>query len=165
MAQTSQPGPFAPVTNLGEGDALGAWRFIVGNRAQVRLLTAMGDVFLLKPHGLLRKPKVFLLDTSFGQLLALECSWESFKERIARPDSEVATWLKYDLLCALHSAGRVLQPGQCFSPKVAPFLGGKLDVENFEPADWRVHLDVAGQIFAQVKDLPPGTPITGIEIQ
>ena len=44
---------FAPINDLGEGDALKSWRFLVGANAQVRLLTSMGDVFLLKPHGLL----------------------------------------------------------------------------------------------------------------
>jgi len=73
-------------------------------------------------------------------------------------------WLKYDLLCALHSAGAALGQGQCFSPKIAPFLGGKMDVENFQPTDWRVHLSVSGQIFEQVKDLPHGTPITKVEV-
>ena len=39
MTRQHQPDPFAPVTNLGEGDALESWRFLVGRKAQVRLLT------------------------------------------------------------------------------------------------------------------------------
>lgn len=67
-----EPDWLAPVTDLGDGDALEAWRFLAGDKATVRLLTAMGDVFLLRPHGLLRKEQVFLLDTGSGELLRVE---------------------------------------------------------------------------------------------
>jgi len=160
-----EPDWLAPVTDLGDGDALEAWRFLAGDKATVRLLTAMGDVFLLRPHGLLRKEQVFLLDTGSGELLRVESGWQAFKQRMAQPDEEVAHWLKYDLLCDLRDAGKILEEGQCYSPAIPPLLGGKYDVSNFEPTPWRAHLQISGQICAQVKDLPPGTPITGIDIK
>lgn len=160
-----EPDPIAPVADLGEGDALESWRFVVGAKAKVQLLTAMGDVFLLRPHGLLRKEQVFLLDTGSGEMLRVESDWQAFKQRMAHPDAEVAVWLKFDLLCDLHDAGKILEPGQCYSPTIPPCIGGKYDVSNFEPTPWRAHLQTSGQIFAQVKDLPPGTPITGFDIK
>jgi hypothetical protein len=39
-----------------------------------------------------------------------------------------------------------------------------MEPDNFECTSWRVHLMPLGQIHEQVKDLPPGTPITGIDI-
>ena len=161
----SEPDNYAPVTDLGHGDALSPWRFLVGPKAQVRLLTAMGDLFLLKPHGLLRRPHVFLLDTFAGQCLLVSDTWEDFKRRMAAPDHGVAAWLKFGLLCDLHDAGKTLTEGQCFSATIPGFIGGRFEIENFEPTPWRIHVHVSGQIFEQVKDLPPGTPITGIDVK
>ena len=161
----AEPDPLAPVTDLGDGDALEPWRFLAGDKAKVRLLTAMGDLFLLRPHGLLRREQVFLLDTGSGELRHVGADWQTFKQRMANPDAEVADWLKFKLLCDLHDAGKILELGQCYSPTLPPLIGGKYDVANFEPTSWRLHLQVTGQICAQVKDLPPGTPITGIDIK
>lgn len=159
------PEHFAPVTDLGHGDALAPWRFLVGPKAQVRLLTAMGDFFLLKPHGFLRRPHVFLLDAFAGQCHLVSDTWEDFKRRMAAPDLEATSWLKFDLLCELRGAGQLLAEGQCFSATVPGFIGGRYELENFEPTPWRVHVNISGQLFEQVKDLPPGTPIHGIDIK
>ena len=50
----------------------------------------------------------------------------------------------------------------CFAPP--PVLGGPLDLDNVEVLDFVVALTIAGQIHEQVKDLPPGTAISGISI-
>lgn len=165
-SQTVHPEPFAAVTDLADGDPLTDWRCLVGADAQIRLLTAMGDVFLLKPRGLLRRPGVFLLDTASAQLNDLQSDWQTFKERImANPDKTVGLWLKYDLLAELTAMGKILHHGQCFSPTIPPFLGGPYQASNFEPTPWRVHLSILGQTFTQVKDLPPGTQISGFRIK
>lgn len=125
----------------------------------------MGDAFVLKPHGLLRRPHVFLLDTFCGELFHIEGSWDEFKRRAANPDSDVASWLKYDLLCEHFAAGTVLQHGECFSAKIPAFLGGKYETDNFAPMHWRMHLSIAGQLYSQVRDLPAGTRINGIDFK
>jgi hypothetical protein len=156
---------FAPVRDLGDGDALESWRWLVGAKAQVRLLTAMGDLFLLKPTGWFQKQKVYLLDTYSGQTRPIESDWASFKKRMAQPDTEVSEWVKYDILCDLHAAALTLSPGECFSPKIPMILGGAFEPDNFSATDWRVHISISGQIHQQVKDLPAGTPISGIHIE
>jgi len=39
-----------------------------------------------------------------------------------------------------------------------------VDLDNVEVIDFVVSLNIAGQIHEQVRDLPPGTPISGITI-
>lgn len=46
-----------------------------------------------------------------------------------------------------------------------PVLSGEFDVENLQPIDIRVHVAIMGQIHGQVKDFPPGTQITDVQIE
>ena len=69
-----------------------------------------------------------------------------------------------ELVGALRERGLILAPGQCYSPIHPPVLGGEMVPENFELVSWRVHFYVVGQIHEQVRNLPEGTPITGINI-
>ncbi len=159
-----KPPSFAQINDLGVGDALEDWRWLVGKKAQVRLLTAMGDLFIVKTAGWFGKEEVCLLDTCAGQQQTVSPDWDSFRRRMASPDAEVSGWLKFHLLCDLYAAGSALSEGECFSPKILPVLGGKIEPSNFAPTKWRVHMAVSGQIHRQVKDLPPGTRITGITV-
>jgi hypothetical protein len=68
------------------------------------------------------------------------------------------------LIVELRKAGKTLGPGQVYSFKNPPVLGGEYEVDNFEPMDIEVHFSIFGQIHRQVKDLPPGTPITGMKL-
>jgi hypothetical protein len=53
---------------------------------------------------------------------------------------------------------------RCVSYKTPPFLGGENTLDNFEIAFTTVHWSLFGQLYQQVKDLPPGTPITDINV-
>jgi hypothetical protein len=160
----SKPPSFAQISDLGIGDGLEDWRWLVGKKAQVRLLTAMGDLFIVKPAGWFGKEDVCLLDTCSGQQRSVSSDWDSFKRRMAAPDAEVSDWLKFGLLCDLYATGSMLSEGECFAPKIPPILGGKIEPSNFAPTKWRVHVTISGQIYRQVKDLPPGTRITRITV-
>src|SRR5689334_24294074 len=54
--------------------------------------------------------------------------------------------------------------GQCVRYRLPLFLGGADSVENLEAVNLEVYWSIHGQIWLQVKDLPPGTPITGINL-
>jgi hypothetical protein len=160
---TEIPETLAPVDDLGNGDALASWRWLSGTNTQVRLLTAMGDFIVLKPMGLLRRNYVCLLDTYTGTIDRIAESWEAFKELLDTSELPL-TWFKADLVAQLRARGLMLSQGQCYSPIHPPILGGSYEVDNFEAVPWRVHVGIMGQIHEQVKDLPPGTPITGIDV-
>lgn len=54
---------------------------------------------------------------------------------------------------------------RCASYKVPLFLGGEPTLDNLELVFTTVHWSLFGQLYQQVKDLPPGTPIGEINIE
>ncbi len=53
---------------------------------------------------------------------------------------------------------------QVYGFKIAPVLGGQVAVSNVEVIDFVVSINILGQLHKQVRNLPPGTPITGVTI-
>ncbi|MGW4215383.1 hypothetical protein ACWEIJ_45945 [Lentzea sp. NPDC004789] len=54
--------------------------------------------------------------------------------------------------------------GKCVGFKRPLFLGGHSEVDNLEVIDEDVYWSIHGQLWAQTKDLPPGTSIGGVQI-
>ena len=139
-------------------EALSDWHWIpeVAGKSPLAA-TAFGDVFLEGDDG------VWFLDTVEGKL-TLE--WESPASLQAQLNTAEGQdrYLMAGLARAAYEAG--LAPGdrEVFSFKVPPVLGGPLVPDNLEVGDLGVALSVAGQIHQQVKDLPPGSTITGVTI-
>jgi hypothetical protein len=59
----------------------------------------------------------------------------------------------------------VLESGEVYDFRVPPTLGGKLDIENVTAMAFAVSLNIAGQLHEQIRDLPPGTPISEIRLE
>jgi hypothetical protein len=55
-------------------------------------------------------------------------------------------------------------PEQVYGFKIAPVLGGETGLSNVEVIDFVVGLNVLGQLHRQIRDLPPGTRISGFTI-
>jgi len=53
---------------------------------------------------------------------------------------------------------------QCVAYKKPIFLGGDVAIENLAIADLDVYWEVTGQLLAQIRNLPDGTPITGVKL-
>ena len=138
---------------------LSDWRWLVDESYQPVVISALGDLFLRHDDG-----RIFWLDTAWGQLTEVAPSAEEFKQRMAQPEN-AAEWFAPQLIGELLTAGLTLGPGECFSYKHPPILGGEPEIDNFEPTLLEVHCSILGQIHEQVKDLPPGTPIGNIEIE
>jgi hypothetical protein len=51
-----------------------------------------------------------------------------------------------------------------FDFAVAPVLGGSFGTDNIVVLDFVVKLTLTGQLHDQIRRLPPGTKITGIEV-
>ncbi|MEL6108826.1 MAG: T6SS immunity protein Tdi1 domain-containing protein [Planctomycetota bacterium] len=135
---------------------LAEWRWLVPNSMSPVVVSALGDLFLVDADGL-----VHWLDTGTGQLTRVADSAAQFKERMQQPEN-ANEWFVPQLIGDLIEAGAVLQPGECYSCDVPLGLGGELRPENVKPTDILVHFSMAGQIFSQVHDLPPGTKIDKI---
>lgn len=136
------------------------WSWLLGEKKfRVHKVTSMGDMFLIDDKG-----NVLFLDTLDGTLASFSSTTEEFDEKLQDRHARkryLATFVVRDLLDSGHS----LRPGECFSPDLPPVLGGKMHRDNFSPVDSLFHASVMGQIHRQVKELPPGTPITEIQFK
>ncbi|MFT6916966.1 MAG: hypothetical protein ACJAWL_003310 [Motiliproteus sp.] len=84
---------FAPVNNIGDCEALESWRWLVGKSASVRLLTAMGNIFFVKSHGIFRRESVFFIDTNEGTVEMASGSWTNFRTIIKSMENVPGQWL------------------------------------------------------------------------
>ncbi|MCW1926417.1 DUF1851 domain-containing protein [Luteolibacter arcticus] len=140
------------------GELLSDWRWLVGERTEFMLAGSLGDLFLRDETG-----QVLWLDTGAGQLSVVAGSHEEFRELLQQPN-QVNEWFLPQLVGDLLASGKQLAPGQCFSYKVPPMLGGKVEPENFEPTDLSVHCSILGQIARKNQDLPDRTPIQRVTL-
>lgn len=140
-----------------EADLLSAWNWLFKDQTySVHQITSMGDMFLIAPDGTLH-----FLDTIEGQLVPFAANLDAYTDLLQ--DRHVRQrYLATALVRDLVASGVVLQAGQCYSPDHPPILGGTLDQSNMRPVDVVVHMSIMGQIHKQLRDLPPGTPITDI---
>ncbi len=143
----------------GAEDLLRDWRWLVGDSMQLLLVSSLGDMFLADADG-----RVFWLDTGAGQLQQVAETAKDFKALMQQPEN-ADQWFIPQLVGDLMVSGVRLAPGQCYSYKKPPILGGEIQPGNFEPCDLSVHFSILGQIHRQVKNLPPGTKITDIKIE
>jgi Domain of unknown function (DUF1851) len=65
---------------------------------------------------------------------------------------------------AAAARGLTLDANEVYSFSHPPVLGGQIAVENVETMDFDVSLTITGQLHRQVRDLPPGTQITGFRV-
>lgn len=135
------------------------WRWLLGDSMELLLISSIGDMFLSNVAG-----NIFWLDTGTGKLQEIASSVADFKQFIQQREC-ADKWFVPQLVGDLITSGVRLLPGQCYSYKVPPFLGGELAVDNFTPTDLSVHFSVLGQLYRQVKDLPAGTKISDIKIE
>jgi hypothetical protein len=63
------------------------------------------------------------------------------------------------LVARLESSGKRLSEDRCYSFITPLGLGGELKLENVMIITIREHFGMWGQVFQQIKDLPPGAEI------
>lgn len=140
-------------------ELLSEWRWLIDESYEPVVITALGDLFLRHDDG-----RIFWLDSGWGQLTEVASSADEFKQLMGQPDN-ANEWFIPQLVGDILTAGQQLGPGQCFTYKQPPVLGGVIEPDNFEPSDLQVHFGILGQIHRQVKDLPPGTEIGEIQLE
>jgi hypothetical protein len=145
----------APVTLPGAGDPLQSWRWRTGLDATPWLVTALGDVFVKAGDG-----RISFLDTYVGQLSEAARANTDWTSALQHP-GHLDHWFDPSLVGALRQRGLRLGPEQCYSPIEPRILGGKMEPENFEVTDWRVHVALTGRIYQKLKGLSAGTVIDG----
>lgn len=135
-----------------KSDALLAdWRWLIGDAVQLVLVSALGDLFLRDSEG-----HILWLDAGAARLTPVAESAEEFK-RLMQLMEHVDEWFVPQLIGDLIATGKKLAAGQCYSYKVPPMLGGKMELGNFEPTDLLVHCSILGQVGRRIQ----GTKIDG----
>ena len=147
------------INKHGGDDLLADWRWLLGDSMQLLVVSALGDMFLADAAG-----RVHWLDTGTGQLTEVAGSAEEFK-RLMQQRENADQWFVPELIGDLIASGLRLGPGQCYSYKKPPVLGGEIQPRNFKPTDLSVHFSVLGQIHQKISELPPGTKISDVRIE
>lgn len=135
--------------------ALADWRWLVGPDAKLFRVTVFGDLFLQTPDG-----HIHWLDTGSAR-------YEEFVDTEAESLEGIAihlpTVFHVSTLLALRDLGFRPQAGQVYSWQHAPMLGGEGKVTNFDTVSAMVHISHLGQVALSIKDVPPGTMISGYD--
>lgn len=131
----------------------GAWRWLLGERWSPLLFSAIGDVFIELPAGV-----VWWLSTATGDLEQVADSREHFLRLL--DGEQVDEWFLPGLVETLRSQGKPLSLGQCYSFVTLPvFVAGSFSAENMFPCEAAEHFALAGQIHQSIRGLPDGTPV------
>lgn len=145
--------------HLDQSTILDSWGWLLGTSKFPILITAVGDVFVKD----VRDGSVHFLRVGSGELCAIASDLEEFRSLLTDKDF-VLDYFAVSAVIALKDAGIELGPRQIYSLKLPAVLGGKYVMENVIPTEILAHFTVSGQIHEQVKDLPPGTKISGFDI-
>jgi hypothetical protein len=107
--------------------------------------------------------QVLLFEPGSGDAYELDCGLRELFE--SELENDPVTYLALDLYREWREADSTpLSPGKCVGFKVPLFLGGSGSVDNLEISDVQVYWDILGQLRAATRDSPPGSKITGVQI-
>jgi hypothetical protein len=114
----------------------------------------MGDAFVEKADG-----EVIFLDTLQGALKQAATNQNAFF-KLLKAGALDPTWFNPDLVALLETRSEHLAPGQCYTYKLPPCVGGAFESANVEAIGVMVHFCIMGQLHEQIRHLPPGTKIS-----
>ena len=136
------------------------WRWLIGQSKQPILLSAVGDAFVQDEAD----GTVHHLDTAAGTCDRVAESESEFRSLLTDP-AWVTDHLAAEVVADFMRNGLRLAPGQIFSWRQPPALGGEYALENAATSDIAVHFSLTGQVHQQLRDLPPGTPISEVRLR
>ncbi len=130
------------------------WRWLLPGEFTVWIMNRFGDLFLVLEDG-----SVHMLDIGRGTLEKVADSRDHFAQRIDEA-ANANDWLMIPLVDELAGKGITLEPGQCYSYKQLPVLGGGYTLENAKVVVIEHHYRTFGPIHHALKDVPDGTKVT-----
>jgi hypothetical protein len=138
--------------------ALESWGWISDMRGRTPAFTSVfGHIFLTDGSG------YWWLDPIGATYEHVAPDRESLEAKLATEAGQDELLLG-GLALAADRYGVRLGPDEIYELMPPPALGGSFDVERIQPADFVVSINIAGQIHEQIRDLPPGTRISGLRI-
>lgn len=138
---------------------LADWQWLIGDRRLRPLAASMfGDVFLQGDDG------VWFLDSLEGSLTRHWADGQALQAALNTEEGQ-DEFLLAGLAMGAQRRGVVPGPEQVYVFSTPPALGGEISADNVHVMDFVVAASISGQMAAQLKDLPPGTQISGFTIQ
>ncbi len=129
------------------------WRSLIPQGSSRWLLSRFGELFFEQSDG-----KIGLLQISGFQYAVVAKNKKDFEEWLVDPD-KMSEWFLAPLVDQLIAGGSPLKPGHCYSFKQALGLGGELSLENVMDVPVPEHFGLWGEVYRQIKDLPPGSNV------
>jgi hypothetical protein len=139
--------------------ALADWAWLPLDGKRPFMASLFGDVFLEDDAG------IWVLDVLEGSLDRLFDDRGQLAAALGTEAGQDRYLLAGLAFGAERRLGLVPGPAQVLAWKLPPVLGAPVAVENLELMDFEVYLSLQGQLHRQVKDLPPGTKITGFTFE
>jgi hypothetical protein len=121
---------------------LSSWHWLTGADQIPIVVTALGDAFLHAPLG---SGAIRMLAVGPAMVTPIASSLDDFRE-LLQDDAFVRQHFRPDLVRALRAAGIVLGPGEVYSYKIPPALGGTDDLDNLKPLKLEEHFAVFGKL-------------------
>ena len=140
-------------TGLDWQGLLSEWHWLLPAQFRVWLLTRSGDLFIAVPDD-----SIHMLDVGAGTLLQVANSRDEFCAKIDEP-GVTDDWLMIPVVNQLVESGVVLAPGQCYSYRQLPVLGGTYTAENRMAFPIREHFGGWGSLHRQMSNLPDGSKV------
>jgi hypothetical protein len=129
------------ISHLDRHTLLSDWLWLIGPNKVPVLVTALGNVFLLdKDTG-----AVHVLDAGPGTLQQVAATGDDFRARLRDKDFVVEQFAPI-IVVRMRERGYSLQPGQLYSFRTPPALGGEYSPDNLEPTNIETHFARLGQL-------------------
>jgi hypothetical protein len=113
-------------------------------------LTLAGDVLLID-HG----NAIYFLDTCYGVVERVASSSAALRSRL-QDHGFARAILRTNLVLELRSRRIVAKYNQCFAFVLSPRIGGIAQADQMHPIDFRVHLDLLGQMARGLQHMDVG---------
>lgn len=132
---------------------LADWSWLLPPKFTLWLVNRFADLFIVLPDN-----SVHMLDVGGGELKKVASSRDEFGEQL--DDADVANnWFMIPLVDELISRGITIQPGQCYSYKIPPVLGGDYKVDNIFVLGIPEHCAAYASIHSQLRGVPDGPQV------
>ena len=132
---------------------LAGWAWLLPPTFTVWLMNRFGDLFVITPDGM-----VHMLDIGAGVFVKLADSRDELSKTIDEEDN-ANNWLMIPLVDSARAAGMTLAPGECYSFKLPPVLGGQYALENVFVLELSKHFGAYASIHNQLRNVPDGTQV------
>jgi hypothetical protein len=125
-----------------------AWAWLLKEPFRPVLFSVVGDMFFEPDSG-----GIWWLNMGTAEITRVADSVEHFHEQLR---TELADeWLMPALVEELHAAGKIPEPGECYTYVTLPvFAEGKYEVDNLNPVPAGEHFSVTGHILHEIDELP-----------